>query len=591
MNTLTVITISALVLDPLVSRAQPTPPLPASGPIVPQLSEIETIMRKAMAIHELSAGTVAIMKDSKLILREGYGWADADHTMVIHPDNLFRIASVSKVLTHSAIIKLIKEKKISENTRIYSYLGIHPWGGCLGDNRIANITVKNLVDHSGGWLDEGSACVFQTLRISKEMGLNHPATARDVISWQFSKPLEFTPGTTNKYSNFGYQILGRVIEKASGKRYIDYIQQDLLGIDVVRNPIGFNDIVLSRSRPQDRAAWEIWYTLKDDQRQDDYSAVDYPLTVKVHSCEAYYMESFDSFGGLSASAVGLCKYMLHYWVGGPERSLDQNWGWGYGFGGALPGAASGINQEIQQHDGKVSGLEVVVLFNGGKEVKHNVDGENAMTGILSLAKKFAWPSPSGGAIEWSVAETNVMAGEGRVTVQLVRAKPDTSSANVSYTTYSRTAVIQSYVPQSGVVSFARGETKKDVTINLRSGRKIPKSFLLELISASDGGWIGDRRTCIVRISDLQAHSAAQKAADDELLESKRLALQAKAVQYNQDLADKGDAWGQFRMGERYRDGDGVPKDKAKAKEFFAKSAAQGNKDASRSLEKLNAGTP
>jgi hypothetical protein len=65
----------------------------------------------------------------------------------------------------------------------------------------------------------------------------------------------------------------------------------------------------------------------------------------------------------------------------------------------------------------------------------------------------------------------------------------------------------------------------------------------------------------------------------------------KAVQYNQDLADKGDSWGQFRMGERYRDGDGVPKDEKIARDFFSKAAAQGNKDAARALEKLNGGNP
>jgi hypothetical protein len=88
----------------------------------------------------------------------------------------------------------------------------------------------------------------------------------------------------------------------------------------------------------------------------------------------------------------------------------------------------------------------------------------------------------------------------------------------------------------------------------------------------------------------QAARAAERAVADDLRERNRLALQAKALKFNQDLADQGDPGGQFRMGERYRDGDGVPKDAAKAKEYFGKSAAQGNRDAARALEALNAGT-
>jgi TPR repeat protein len=61
---------------------------------------------------------------------------------------------------------------------------------------------------------------------------------------------------------------------------------------------------------------------------------------------------------------------------------------------------------------------------------------------------------------------------------------------------------------------------------------------------------------------------------------------AKAVKYNQELADIGDAYGQLRMGERYLVGDGVEKDEVKAREYFAKAAAQGNETAAKALEKL-----
>jgi TPR repeat protein len=74
-------------------------------------------------------------------------------------------------------------------------------------------------------------------------------------------------------------------------------------------------------------------------------------------------------------------------------------------------------------------------------------------------------------------------------------------------------------------------------------------------------------------------------------QEKRQEAQTKVLKYYQDLADKGDAYGQFRLGQLYLAGDGVEKNEAKAREFFTKSAAQENKDAAAALEKLNHAKP
>ncbi len=325
------------------------------------------------------------------------------------------------------------------------------------------------------------------------MQLDHPATARDVVRWQFSQPLDFTPGTTHEYCNFGYQLLGRVIERASGKSYVDYIRQDLLGLDLVKNPIGFDDLVQSRSRRQDRPDWEIWYKPDNDGLVD--SAVDFPEAVKVPDTEGgCYWESYDSFGGLSASAVGLCKYMQKYWVGGVQRYPGQNYRWHYTFFGSLSGVASAIYQDVTERPDSLRGLEIVVLFNNRKSVDEKEPNNEALDAIIELAKRSQWPSPGGGAIEWSVAATNVPALKEYLTVSLVRPNPGLSRAQVSYTTYSR---VRDCAPQSGIVSFAPGETRKNVVIKLRENGGMPPTFYLELISASEGGWIGPRRTCIV----------------------------------------------------------------------------------------------
>lgn len=81
--------------------------------------------------------------------------------------------------------------------------------------------------------------------------------------------------------------------------------------------------------------------------------------------------------------------------------------------------------------------------------------------------------------------------------------------------------------------------------------------------------------------------SANPAYTKKITELKRDSAKAKAVDFNRLSAEKGDAFGQFRMGERYRDGDGVPKDPTKAREFFEKAAAQGHSEAKAALEKMN----
>ena len=455
--------------------------LPASGPVVPELVPLEEAMITTMVNRALGAGTIALMKDSKLVFRQGYGWRDQNRAAIMHPDNLFRLASVSKTLTMSAIRKLIREGRITPSTKVYAYLGIQPWRGVLGDRRIADITVQNLLDHRGGWTTGpiGAEAVFQSARIARDLGLDRPATATDVIRWKFSQPLDATPGTTNVYSNLGFQILGRVIEKASGKPYINYIEEDLLGPAVVANAIGFKNVVQSHSPPQAYAPWEVWY-----------------------ANAGYNYESFDAFGGLSASAIGLCRYMQTYWVGGERRSRASRSIRTFTFFGGLAGASTVIYQQIKQDGVSVNGLEFAVLFNGGRALNGKAGSNDALDAVRNAVKSItSWPSEAGGMVQWNVSITNVSHAE-NVTVELERSGSSTLPVKVSYSTYPLTAGTNCYKPSSGIVTFQAGETNKPITVPILAGASFGqnKRFLLELISASGGAWLGNRLTCVVNLT-------------------------------------------------------------------------------------------
>lgn len=106
-------------------------------------------------------------------------------------------------------------------------------------------------------------------------------------------------------------------------------------------------------------------------------------------------------------------------------------------------------------------------------------------------------------VQWNVAATNVYEHAGSVSVKLVRSGLATLPVKISYTTYSKTADSTDYAPASGIVAFAAGETNKDINVPILDDGSIgpDKEFLLELISASGGAWLGDRVTSTVRILD------------------------------------------------------------------------------------------
>jgi len=488
---------------------------PGSGPIVPELAPLEAAMTNYLVSHQFEAGTIALMYNSLLVFRQGYGWRDTNFTQVIHPDNLFRLASVSKMFTASAITKLMDEGVISNGTLVYSYLGILPWNGITGssgttnvltDGRITNITVGELLNHSGGWNRDVSPVgdpPFDTVEISEQMGLNYPATQTNVISWMFSKPLDFTPGTTNVYSNFGYQILGRVIEKASGMPYIKYIQNVLLGPSVLANSIALTNIIPCRSRPRDLAPWEIWY---EDYPTLFQSAVDYPTNLQVRWANGGgYYESFDSFGGLSASAIGLCKYLLNYWEGGDQRYPGEYYDWGYIFYGSLPATTTVLHQSITQSPTATNGIEYSVLFNArDADPNDNEEADNAV--LAATAAITSWPTNGGGSIQWQAGAVSVNKNAPSVTVNLARTGSSTLPVKISYTTYPITAGPTNYTTTAGIISFAANQTSQAITIPILNDgvSEGTRTFSLELISASGGAWFGTNLSSIVSIVDTNA---------------------------------------------------------------------------------------
>ena len=194
--------------------------------------------------------------------------------------------------------------------------------------------------------------MFATQKIEKSLGLKHPARPADVVRYMLGQPLQFDPGSRSEYSNFGYCVLGRVIEKAAGKPYFNYVREEIL------QPIGITDIKLARDAPKNRDPEEAYY----------------PADVLV--------EVMDSHGGLIASAPALCTFMDHSWINGEPRHPNQHGTWT--FFGSLPGTTSMVHQ-------RPDGFNIAVLCNNRRDKSFDEDNTTLLKLMDQALDKVAKP--------------------------------------------------------------------------------------------------------------------------------------------------------------------------------------------------------
>ncbi|MGH7210059.1 MAG: serine hydrolase domain-containing protein, partial [Acetobacteraceae bacterium] len=144
---------------------------------------------------------------------------------------------------------------------------------------------------------------FDALRIAAEaFGRPPPAAPADLVGYMMGEKLAFDPGTKYVYSNFGYNTLGRVIERVTGLPYADAVAQAVL------QPAGADRIVLGRTRPRDRLPDEVecW---DDPVAVLCYSVYPDDAPVRPASYGAFSMEALDAHGGYVASPIDLTRFL------------------------------------------------------------------------------------------------------------------------------------------------------------------------------------------------------------------------------------------------------------------------------------------
>jgi|WetSurMetagenome_2_1015567.scaffolds.fasta_scaffold22360_2 N-acyl-D-amino-acid deacylase len=282
------------------------------------IPKIDQAIKGFLNKYDIPGATIAVMKDGRLVYAAGYGYADKARKEKAVPENLFRIASVSKTITAIAILQLVQEGKLSLDERAFEILGdLHPPVGSEPDPRLGLITVKDLLRHSGGWVTaEAGDPQFMSLQIAEALGTPSPPDVRSVIRYWMGQPLQFTPGTRYSYSNFGYNVLGRIIEKRTGMSYEDEVLSRVL------LPAGVRRMKIGATLKEQRADGEGAYHANPGEPLMD--AV-YPALGKVPEAYGGWSHAvLDSHGGWIASAVDLLRFLrVVEGSGGQAKLLDD----------------------------------------------------------------------------------------------------------------------------------------------------------------------------------------------------------------------------------------------------------------------------
>jgi CubicO group peptidase (beta-lactamase class C family) len=243
---------------------------------------VDALVKSYLTAYDVPGLSLAYGTGERMLLVRGYGLADHYDHVPVTPQSLFRIASLSKPFTSAAIFTLVEAGKLHTSDRVFGP------GGILSSfalhkraDWLQAITVEHLLTHTaGGWSNKERDPMFH------EPGVHDPNRDRSVFLQRTldSYPLESQPGTRYAYSNFGYFLLGRVIEQISGMPYGEYVRQH------VQAPLGTTDMQLAAKKP---AAGEVHYY--GQGRDDPYS-----MPIELH----------DANGGWIATPTNLVHFAL-----------------------------------------------------------------------------------------------------------------------------------------------------------------------------------------------------------------------------------------------------------------------------------------
>ncbi|GKT53014.1 penicillin-binding protein [Colletotrichum tofieldiae] len=262
----------------------------------------DAAMQTWMKKNGVRQAQIAVALNGSTIAERGYTWAESNRA-VVEPDDVFLLASVSKIFVHAAIFNLIEAGKLNYSTTAYPLLGFEP-----ADTRANDITIDHLLTHTSGYSRERSgdpAFWFREVSFNLFNG-TRAATLRDVIEYQLTRPLDFAPGSDYSYSNYGTMLLSYIVSNLTATPYLAFLQENIFGDHDVR----LYETAASK-HAADRIIQESKYTGYDPTEPQAYRLVPGPFggdgAIKEECAGAF---------SLAASAATVARFIGTHAVGG-----------------------------------------------------------------------------------------------------------------------------------------------------------------------------------------------------------------------------------------------------------------------------------
>ena len=191
-----------------------------------QIQDFENFVADEMKAQRIPALSVAVMKDD-YIWSKGFGLADVENNVAATADSSYRMASVTKPMTAVGILKLVEQGKIDLDAEVQKYVPSFP-------RKQHPVTVRQLLGHLGG--------ISHYRNYAAEGRIREPKNTKEALAIFQDFDLVAEPGTRYQYSSYGFNLLGAVIEGASGKSYSDFMR------DEVWQPLGMTSTRMDNPR-------------------------------------------------------------------------------------------------------------------------------------------------------------------------------------------------------------------------------------------------------------------------------------------------------------------------------------------------------
>ena len=244
-----------------------------------EMGRLAAAFKRSFSVPALS---VAIARSGQFVYDQAFGEADRKDAELVQQSSLFRIASVTKPITSVTIFSLIEKGRFNLTDKVFGPSGIlgAKYGKPPYKQYVTDITVDHLLTHTcGGWPNDSTDPMFRFDGWDRDK----------LISWTLENlPLTYPPGEHWAYSNFGYCVLGRLIEEVTSQPYVDYVQTNIL------TPCGISDMAIARNKQSQHLPNEVVY-------YGQYGEDPYKMNVT----------RMDSHGGWLATSSDLVLFLNH----------------------------------------------------------------------------------------------------------------------------------------------------------------------------------------------------------------------------------------------------------------------------------------